>query len=207
MGTNISAAESAAGKRTIKSLVFFLVVSVGLNAGLAYKLRQFLDAQEAQVARAEARRLKQGTAVPALAAKRVEGNIVETISYVGTDRPTVLYVLSPRCGWCARNENSIKKLIAEKRDEYRFVGISLVEEGAQDYAVTHELGIPLYTGVSEDTKAAYKMGGTPQTIVVSPKGIVLANWNGAYLSKQKNAVEDFFKVKLPDIDLKTKATH
>lgn len=49
------------------------------------------------------------------------------------------------------------------------------------------------------------MGGTPQTIVVSPKGVVIANWSGAYLGKHKEAIEEFFKVDLPDIKLQERA--
>lgn len=185
-------------------LMIAVVVSVALNVGLAYRLRSIIDAQDAQF---EAKRLKQGAAVPPLNARRVDEGIVETIGYADVDRPTVLYVLSPHCGWCTKNENSIRRLIADRRDKYRFIGISLVEEGAQDYAVNHDLGIPLYTGLSDDMKEAYKMRGTPQTIVVSPSGVVVANWNGAYLGKQKDAVEEFFKVRLPEIDLKGKAAH
>jgi hypothetical protein len=33
-----------------------------------------------------------------------------------SDRPTVLYVLSPRCGWCSRNEDNIRALALAKRD-------------------------------------------------------------------------------------------
>jgi hypothetical protein len=180
-----------------------LVISVALNVGLAHKVRGFTSAQEAHLAKMEAMRLKAGTAVPPLSAKRVDdpSGTFETISYVGTNRPTVIYVLSPTCGWCTKNEGSIQQLIAEKGSEYRFIGISLIEEGASEYHAKHGLGVPLYSGVSEELKKAYQMGGTPQTIVVSPKGLVLANWSGAYLGKQKAAVEEFFRIRLPEIKL------
>lgn len=180
-----------------------LVVSVALNVGLAHKVREFNSAQASQLAKLEVRQLKLGTTVPPISAKRVDhaDAAIETIDYNSTGRPTVLYVLSPTCGWCAKNESSIKQLIAEKGGEYRFIGISLNEEGAAEYDSAHGLGVPLYTGLSEDMKKAYKMGGTPQTIVVSPQGVVVANWNGAYLGKQKEAIEDFFKLDLPDIKL------
>lgn len=204
MDTNtVAPAKQASTTRTITFLAAMLVVSVALNVGLAYKVRGFTSAQEAQLARLEARRLKAGTTVPPLSAKRVDhaDNRTETIGYAGTDRPTVLYVLSPACGWCARNERSVQQLIAEKGNQYRFIGISLVEEGVAEYQAAHGLGVPLYAGISQETKDAYKMGGTPQTIVVSPDGVVIANWNGAYMGKQKEAIEGFFKIDLPDIKL------
>lgn len=201
------ASKAVSERRTIAVLTTLLVISAGLNVGLTYRLRQFLDMQEAQLERLEARRLKAGTAVPSLDLQKVGADVVETISYADVSRPTVLYVLSPACGWCARNENSVRQLVATKGDEYRFIGVSLMDEGVKEYAAAHDLDIPLYTGISEEAKKAYKMGGTPQTIVVSPKGVVLANWNGAYLGKQKEAVEDFFKVRLPEIELKGQAPH
>lgn len=202
MDTSATTASPASSGRTITFLTAMLVVSVALNVGLAYKVREFTSVQEAQLASLEARRLKPGTTVPPISANRVDGDVaVATISYAGTDRPTVLYVLSPTCGWCAKNERSIQQLIAEKGGEYRFIAISLVEQGTAEYQSAHGLGVPLYTGLSEDMKNAYKMGGTPQTIVVSTEGVVVANWNGAYLGKRKEDIEDFFEVDLPEIKL------
>lgn len=193
--------------RTIMFLTVMLVVSVALNVGLAHKVREFTSAQEAQLARLEARRLKSGTSVPPLTLKHLdqEAQVPETISYAGTTTPTVLYVLSPTCGWCAKNKGSIRQLIAEKGDDYRFIGVSLIEEGAARYATEHALGAPLYAGITEEQKTAYKMGGTPQTIVISPKGVVVASWHGAYLGKQKKAIEKFFDVDLPEIKLEKRS--
>ena len=206
--SNTNTAKSPKTGATITFLTAMLVVSVALNVGLAYKVRGFTSAQEAQLAKVEAQRLKSGTAVPSLTVRRVDQADVqqpETIGYTGADRPTVLHVLSPTCGWCARNEGSIKQLIAQRGNEYRFIGVSLVEQGATEYAAAHSLGVPIYSGLSEETKKAYKMGGTPQTIVVSAQGIVLANWNGAYLGKQKGAIEEFFKIELPEIKLEKRS--
>lgn len=181
-------------------LAAMLVVSVGINIGLAYKLYRLSDARETLLSRLEALRLPSGTTVPTFSARRITNSesAVETINYAGTDRPTVLYVLSSTCGWCVRNEDSINRLIAEKSSEYRFIAISLDEDGAAGEPV-HPAGIPLYTGISEDVKQAYNMGGTPQTIVVSPLGVVLANWNGAYRGRQKQGIERFFDIELPDL--------
>ena len=187
--------------RTVGLLTVMLVVSVALNVGLALKVHAFMTVQEEQLARLQAMDLKAGVKAPPLSAKRVgdSSGAVEIIDYAGA-RPTVLYVLSPACGRCAKNESSIKKLIAEKGAEYRFIGISLADEGVLEYQAKHGLGVALYSGVNEQTRRAYKMSGTPQTIVVSTQGVVVASWSGAYLGKQKDAVEKFFEVELPDIE-------
>lgn len=190
---------------SMKLLTTLLVVSLAINVGLAYKVREFTNAQQAKLAKLESASLKAGMTVPAFSARCVDrlDGLMETIDYTQARQSIVLYILSPICGWCAKNERSIRQLIAEKGQEYRFLAISLSEPGAAEYANAHPLGVPLYTGLSEDTKKAYRMGGTPQTIVVSPKGVVIANWNGAYRGKQKDAIEKFFGVELPDIKVET----
>jgi hypothetical protein len=45
----------------------------------------------------------------------------------------------------------------------------------------------------------YKLGGTPQTIVVSPQGQVTRIWSGAFAEDLQREVEDYFSVKLPGI--------
>ena len=191
----------AAADRAVALLTVLLVISVALNIGLAYRVREFASLQAAQLAQLEAQRLKPGTAVPPLTARRADriDQTLETIAYAGSGRPTVLYVLSPTCGWCARNHHSIQTLVAAKGREYRFIGVSLIEQGAAEYAALHGFGVPLYTGLSEDARHAYRMGATPQTIVVSPEGVVVATWNGAYVGKRKEQVEQFFGVRLTEI--------
>jgi peroxiredoxin len=172
-----------------------LVISVALNVMLALKIRRLNGDQSA--AKVE-RELKVGMTVPAIPANRVDG-AKETISYVGTDRPTVLYIFTPECKWCLRNLDNLRTLIDQKGKEYRFIGISLSEEGLEQYLSVHKLALPVYVDVPKETGEVYKMGGTPQTVVVSPQGQVMQNWVGAYVGDQKSQVEKFFKVTLPGI--------
>jgi hypothetical protein len=81
----------------------------------------------------------------------------------------------------------------------RIIGLSLSEEALADYVAKNELKLSVYSGLSTETKEAYKLSGTPQTIVVSPEGRVLQNWMGAYVGNQKSEVEAFFHVSLPDL--------
>lgn len=61
------------------------------------------------------------------------------------------------------------------------------------------LTFPIYTELSAETISNYKMGGTPRTLVVSPKGELLKSWFGAYGGKLQQEVEEYFSIKLPGI--------
>jgi peroxiredoxin len=172
-----------------------LLVSVTLNVLLAHRLRGITHAQETRIAEYQ---LKVGTTVPAIAVKRLGGR-PEVFSYQGTNKPTVLYVFTPTCMWCARNMDNLKTLIAKESGQYRVIGLSLSQEGLAEYVAKNDLKLPVYSGLSAETKAAYKLSGTPQTIVVSPDGRILQNWIGAYVGDQKSQVEAFFRVNLPGL--------
>jgi hypothetical protein len=58
---------------------------------------------------------------------------------------------------------------------------------------------PVYMRLSADTLQAYKLGGTPQTLVISGEGRVQKNWMGAYNGATKTDIETFFRIKLPDV--------
>jgi hypothetical protein len=51
-----------------------------------------------------------------------------------------------------RVANRIQGLISHKRKEYRFIGISLAQEGIAEYIAIHKLDIPMYTGLDEGRK-------------------------------------------------------
>jgi peroxiredoxin len=181
--------------RVISIFTVALTVSVALNVALATKLRNLNYAQAGRVAEY---RLKIGTTVPLLTARRLDGQ-QEVISYEGTNQPTVLYIFTPPCSWCARNVDNFKRLVDKESHEYRFIGLSLSEGGLAEYVAKNELKLPVYSGLSPETLKTYKLGSTPQTIVISPEGKVLQNWTGAYVGDQKSQVEAFFHVTLPGL--------
>jgi peroxiredoxin len=172
-----------------------LVVSVALNVMLALKIRELTGMQNALRA---GRELEIGTEVPPITATRLDGRS-ETITYADSPRPTVLYVFTPQCVWCARNLENIRTLIDRKGGDYRFIGISLSKEGLEKYVADYQLTFPIYTDIPKEAGEAYKMGVTPQTVVISPQGKVLQNWPGAYVGDQKSQVEGYFDITLPGI--------
>lgn len=176
-------------------VIVLLFVSCALNVVMAQRLRTLTYARSARIA---AYQLSVGTIVPPIQAKRV-GRDEETISYEGTNQPTILYVFSPDCVWCARNLDNFKKLLSEEGDRYRFVALSLSKEGLPEYVEKNGLNLPVFFDLSARTREAYKLSGTPQTIVVSPDGRVLQDWVGAYAGDQQGHVERFFHVRLPGL--------
>jgi hypothetical protein len=177
------------------ALTTLLLASVYLNVLLARKIA--LQRQVAKILRSE-QELKVGSAVPAVKGRALDGRSF-VISYAGESVSTVLYVFTPSCGWCERNIDSIKNLVEQKRNEYKFVGVSLSDDGLGAYCAKHSLNFPVCRGLSVDTIRAYKFGGTPQTIIVSPEARVLKTWVGAYGSDVKVELEHYFGVKLPHI--------
>jgi peroxiredoxin len=176
-------------------LCIFAVASVSLNVVLGYRIRKLTEVQLEKIAE---RVLKVGTAVPAITVKRVDGR-QETISYHDTVQPTVLYVFTPPCSWCARNIDNFKALLDKERGQYRFIGLSLSEGNLEEYVAKNDLKLAVYSGLSPGTLRTYKLGGTPQTIVISTEGKVLQDWAGAYVGDQKSQIEAFFKVSLPGL--------
>jgi peroxiredoxin len=142
--------------------------------------------------------LSVGEVVPPLEAQRLQGRR-ETVSYADEARPTVVYVFSPSCPWCRKNLANIKRLFEARQGEYRFVGLSSDDTQLADYVAENGLAFPVYSGIAEPLRRAYKLGGVPQTLVISPQGKVLKNWQGAYAGPNQTDVEAFFAVKLPGL--------
>jgi len=95
--------------------------------------------------------------------------------------------------------DNLKALLDKADAEYRFIALSLSEEALAQYVANNELKMPVYSGLSAETMKTYKLGSTPQTIVISPEGKVLKEWMGAYVGEQQKQIEAFFHVSLPGL--------
>jgi hypothetical protein len=170
--------------------VLLLLLAVSLSGNVYLARRAFRPAP------APIPLLAKGATVPPLPVKALDGQAA-TISY--QDVPTVLYVFSPTCPWCRRNIPNLKQLIRSAGQQYRFVGLSVDANGLAAYVAEHQLPLPVYTKGEGDVADRYKLGGVPQTIVISAGGTVLQDWSGAYAGDVKTEVERFFAVKLPGL--------
>lgn len=143
-------------------------------------------------------RLQSGQKVPDIAGKTVEGDATE-VNFSASNKPTILYVFTPACVWCKRNFENVAALHRNIADRYNFVGVSLTDKDLASYVKAHSIEYPVVTGLSDGTKAIYRMGGTPTTIVVSPENKVLKAWTGVYNGTQEAEISSYFHVKMPGL--------
>lgn len=175
--------------------VILLAISTFVNAMLAVQLRT----ANTKLAKNEYEsNLQPGERVPYLEALDLGGQPT-TIRFSEIDRPTVLYIFSPSCGWCKKNVENIRTLAEGKSGEFDFIGISVSSEGLDEYVSENKWNFNVLRDVSDITRNSLKIGGTPQTIVLSKNGEVLKSWRGAYMSTVKDDVENFFGIRLPGI--------
>jgi peroxiredoxin len=167
--------------------------SVLLNGLCVRKIRSLY--QELEQAKLGAG-LEVGEAVPRFRVRDLAGKPV-IIDYQKTGKPTVLYIFSPSCGWCRLNERSIQALANQTGQVYNFFGISTSRTGLAEYVRDHPMGFMVYTDVSDELIKTYKLGATPQTLVISPEGRVLRNWRGAYTGDKVASIEAFFSARIP----------
>jgi hypothetical protein len=121
-----------------------------------------------------------------------------TVNYARSAGPTILYVFSPSCGWCRRNLRDVRELLRVSSGKYTAVGLSLTRDGLSEYVSASGLPMQFITDIPPSTVMGYRLGGTPQTIVISKSGRVLRNWRGAYGGEVRAEVESYFGVHLPD---------
>lgn len=190
-----SKAKPEAGLRALLVLALLLVCSLGINMLLARRVARLTTLVSRMKSES---RLTQGDKVPAITARDLQGRTA-VLDYAGTNLPTVLFVITPTCGWCTKNIMNMRTLAANASDRYRFVGLSLDSDKLVDYVKQNQLEFPVYTELPLLPMKQYKLGGTPQTIVVSPKGEVLKVWSGAFADNLQKDVESYFGVRLPGI--------
>jgi hypothetical protein len=178
--------KTNAFKRFSESWWPVLILAVLVNV-LAYQRYNHVQRSAPNV-------VEKGAVVASLSVLTLDGQKGQ-VNWAGT-RPTVLYVFRPDCIWCARNFNSLRTLHGDTR--YRFIALSLAKDGVREYLSTNGTPMPTYIATSE-TARTLKLGITPETIVVSPQGVVERVWPGAYTGPVKKDVEVFFDVELPEI--------
>jgi peroxiredoxin len=144
------------------------------------------------------RELSVGDSVQSIIAHSLDGTPA-TIEVSDHTLPTVLYVFSPQCIWCTRNSDNIKAIENSLNGKYRFIGLSMSAVSLEEYITSSNLSFPVYKEPDRRSIADFRLGGTPQTLVISPDGKVVKSWHGAYSGDQKKDVENFFGVNLPGI--------
>ena len=175
-------------------LAMLLLISATLNVLLSARVQQITRAAER--ARADTR-LSVGTPLKAFTAIDPKGNSISIDPRSPDGRMTVFYVFTPPCGWCKRNVDSSNALYEQTRDRVRFVGLSLSEQNLVDYLASNAIAYPVLTRLPSEVVIDYRLGGTPQTIVVASDGRVLKNWMGAFQNSNRSEIQSFLNVQLP----------
>jgi len=183
-------------QRVIWAMMFIVALSLASNLYLAYTISN-LAANPTPKFSARVP-LSIGVSAPDISAKNLAGTD-EKISFKEIDKPSIIYVFSPSCIWCNRNQENLETIIASKRATHRIIGVSLASEGVKEYVAKHNFDFPVYVNLTPDTVRAYNLGGTPQTIVISSSGKVEQNWEGAFVGEVKSEVEKYFGIALPGI--------
>lgn len=139
--------------------------------------------------------LEAGTRVSTLIGADLAGHPL-SVTYPSNMR-TVLYVFSPSCGWCERNQPSVQSLARFLRGRARFLGVSLDREGLFDWTLIQKPEFDIITDLSYRAPLTYQFKSTPMTAVITPSGTVEKVWHGAYVGKTLSEIEQYFGVSLP----------
>jgi hypothetical protein len=178
-------------------LLLFLVLSLSLslNVVLGWRIR----ALEATAQAPPRGGVKVGIHWPVIGALDGEGRKI-AIGY-DASRPTIVYVLSPKCQWCKRNYRNVRALAEANKDRFRFVGLSTTSDGLTDHLLASPLPFPVFALDPADRRPADLgfLAATPQTLVVDRSGVVEKVWVGAFLdgSPTAESVQSFFGIHLP----------
>ena len=177
------------GRAQLLALAFLLLVSVLFNVLQGRRILRVEAVLEGRVAP-----LAEGQALPPLYLTDMHGKRI-TVDYRSA-AGTLIYVFSYSCVWCQHNTASFRALSHSIKDA-RVLCLSLsapeIGAAAGDVGIDFPAYIP-----SESTMTSYKLGATPTTIFVSREGKILKEWSGAYTGPTKAAIEDYFKVQLPE---------
>jgi hypothetical protein len=181
------------------AVTILLVFSGLLNIALARRIRNMNVAILRVKAELKfARGLNQGDKAPPIRARDINGQ-VRTVTFLDDDRPTVVYIFAPACLWCSRNVQNVRALAIATASRYRFLGLSLSTNGLKELVSQYRIDFPTYSEAIGDSALAYN-GGTPRTLVVSSRGVILKNWFGAYTGNLQREVEEYFNVRLPGVE-------
>lgn len=192
---SVPGAITEARFRTILILGGLLIFSLAVNLLLVRRVASLK--KHINAIRAESR-LAPGDTLSPIVAKDIQGQTAR-LDYGETQLSTVVFIITPDCGWCKKNVMNMRALVENAGNRYRFVGLSLSSDKLIDYVKENKLEFPIYTDLPILAMREYKLGGTPQTIVVSPQGKVTRIWSGAFAGDVQREVEDYFSMKLPGI--------
>jgi len=139
-----------------------------------------------------------GRAAPPIDTVRLNG---DSVTVAVAEKPLLLYVMSPTCGWCLRNTANIQTIAKASGSKYRLVGLSLIRNGLDDYLRDHPIPFEVFVfkNAQDPKLASYGFGATPTMYVVSLDGKIERAWGGALQGGSLRDAEAFFGFTLPGL--------
>jgi hypothetical protein len=182
--------------------VILLAISLLMNIGLTWKVKSVHKSLESLTQKFLDSNFHPsvGALVNYLKVTDIDGKPVTLNMKAPEFKYTVLYIFSPRCGWCKRNLSNLKSLAAQTGPQFRLVGLSTTNEGIGVYAREQGFNFPVYVLPEGMVPETLVVAGTPTTFVISngSVGSVVASWTGAYNKEYKSEIEGILKVRFPD---------
>ena len=175
------------------ALVAVLCLSLGMNVVLARRLR-------ALEARLPETGIEINSPMPTLIGTALDGTPMK-VSFKRS-KPTILYVISPKCVWCRRNYENVLALARGTEHRYNIVGVSIAGDLADLQAHLKAAPLPFEVVLIDQTrmKAQAFLRATPTTVVVSADGLIVRAWVGAFQGVHVEEVGEFLGVALPGLN-------
>ena len=163
-------------------------VSVGIQVLLGVLLvvsllllRQNLGLREI-LANRNPEHLEAGDLVEPFTAQSFDGEI--TVSYGTQERAKVFLFLSPDCVYCDKQMPYWRQLV-DQIDDKKFEVYTIARDSESlgqlhDYIVSEQLDLVPTILAPDRVWRAYKLWGTPTTLVISQDGSVIQSWRGLW---------------------------
>ena len=185
------------GRRLSQGFSLLLVVCLCIANGLLIKQNRDLKATLARLAK-QPELLKSGQQVPSFIANTLSGQR-RGINYADCAK-TVLFVFTPQCAACEQALPYWREIKAGcARNQYQVFGVSLDDSPhTSAFLASKGLSLEAFVGIDAETKEAYKLTLTPQTIVIDNNGNVEKIWPGVFSQAAKLEVETYFGISVAD---------
>jgi peroxiredoxin len=126
--------------------------------------------------------LAPGDFVEPFTARSFDGEI--TVSYGPLEKAKVFLFLSPSCAYCGKQmpywQQLVDQIDKERFEVYTIARDSDSYEQLQDYLLSEHIDLVPTILAPDRVWRAYKLWGTPTTLVVSRDGSVIENWRGLW---------------------------
>jgi uncharacterized membrane protein YphA (DoxX/SURF4 family) len=174
-------------------LPFLILGIVAQNFGLV-KQNQALKTRLAVLLPGQKTALAEGDKLPPL-------NVIDmnkeksTIDFSGA-KQTLLFIFSPHCKPCQKNQANWQAIVAGIRDSMPVLGISTLGfEETLDYFINNEPNYQVFVP-DDESFAAYRVDYVPLTILVDNNGLVKEVWKGVLNAASIQSIDTKIQIRI-----------